>query len=205
MPGLVEYWYAECCRAVVTVLADAVEGQGAMIDVRSMDDRGVLLGRRPGSRAYGPGERPKIHIRTTDPQAFAIARAADLAADSIEPGDLLSTPADAVVSPANGVGHMNGGVDLRIRERFAESRLEERVRQTIVERYGGLLPIGQTFAIRTRLPGLPNRAGDPEWLIVSPTMTQPRTMGVKELKDSSYLAVLAALVRARDIATEGVA
>jgi O-acetyl-ADP-ribose deacetylase (regulator of RNase III) len=96
-------------------------------------------------------------------------------------------------------------VDLRIRERFADSRLEERVRQTIVERYGGLLPIGQTFAIRTRLPGLPNRAGDPEWLIVSPTMTQPRTMGVKELKDSSYLAALAALVRARDIAAEGVA
>jgi O-acetyl-ADP-ribose deacetylase (regulator of RNase III) len=172
---------------------------------RWMDERGVLLGARPGVTAYGAGERPKIHIRTTDARALAIARAADLAVDSAELGDLFSTRADAIVSAANGVGHMNGGVDLRIRDRFAESRLEERVRQTIADRYGGLLPIGQTFAIRTRAPGLPNRPGDPEWLIVSPTMTQPRTMSPKDLKDSTYLAVLAALMRARTIAAHAVA
>ena len=169
-----------------------------------MDARGVLFERKPGGKIYGVGEGPGIHIRTTSTQAAAIARAADLAADSVELGDIFSTGADAIVSAANGVGHMNGGVDLRIRDKFADSRLEERVRSTIAEHHEGLLAIGQTFAIRTRLPGLPLRTGEPEWLIVSPTMTQPRAMSANELRDAVYVATLAALVRARHIAADAV-
>lgn len=169
-----------------------------------MDARGVLFERKPGGAIHGIGRGPRIHIRTTSTHAAAIARAASLAADSVEFGDIFSTGADAIVSAANGVGHMNGGVDLRIRDKFADSRLEERVRLTIAEYHEGLLAIGQTFAIRTRLPGLPLRPGEPEWLIVSPTMTQPRTMSANEIKDAVYVATLAALVKARHIAADAV-
>jgi O-acetyl-ADP-ribose deacetylase (regulator of RNase III) len=47
-------------------------------------------------------------------------------------------------------------------------------------------------------------ADDPEWLIVAPTMTQPRTMGVRELRDAAYRATLAALVKARSIGVAAV-
>jgi O-acetyl-ADP-ribose deacetylase (regulator of RNase III) len=170
-----------------------------------MDARGVLSGRIPGRKPYGPGERPLVLIRTTDLRAAQIARDAQLAADSVGHGDILSAAADAIVSAANGIGLMNGGVDLRIRDHFGDGRLEERVRETIVERHGGQLAIGQTVAIRTRPPGTPMPAGDAEWLIVSPTMTQPRAMGVRELKDATFVATLAALVKARDIAARVVA
>jgi O-acetyl-ADP-ribose deacetylase (regulator of RNase III) len=170
-----------------------------------MDKRGVLLGRIPGRSDYGPHEGPKVFIRTIAHETATLAKAADLAAHSVEFGDIFSTGAEAIVSAANGVGHMNGGVDLRIRDRFSVSRIEERVRETIVERYQGELPIGQTFTIRTRLPDLPVRAGDPDWLIVSPTMTQPRAMGPKQIKDAVYVATLAALVAARNIGAEAVA
>jgi O-acetyl-ADP-ribose deacetylase (regulator of RNase III) len=170
-----------------------------------MDRRGVLLGRIPGRRAYGPGEGPKVFIRTNARETATLAKTAGLAAHSVEFGDIFSTGAEAIVSAANGVGHMNGGVDLRIRDRFSDSRIEERVRETIAERYEGELPIGQTFTIRTRLVDLPANAGDPEWLIVSPTMTQPRAMGPRQIKDAVYVATLAALVTARNIGAEAVA
>ena len=169
-----------------------------------VDKRGFLFGRIPGRATYGPKERPKIFIRTTSQQAATMAIAANMAADSVEFGDIFSTSADVIVSPANSVGHMNGGVDLRIRDKFGKSRLEERVRETIVERFEGALPIGRTFTIRTHSPGVPLLAGDPEWLIVSPTMTQPRQMNAKQLRDAAYVATLAALVTARDIGASGV-
>jgi O-acetyl-ADP-ribose deacetylase (regulator of RNase III) len=199
-------WMFRSCRLTSQVIANPSAGRRALSDTGSsgLDARGVLLGCRPGGRAYPSGGRPKIHIRTTSPQAAAIARAANLAADSVELGDIFSTGADAIVSAANGVGHMNGGVDLRIRDRFADGRLEERVRGTIEEHHQGQLSIGQTFAIRTRLPGVPMRPGEPEWLIVSPTMTQPRAMSASELKGAVYVAALAALAKARDIAAAGV-
>jgi hypothetical protein len=109
-------------------------------------------------------QRPRIFVRTSDPLAAEIARQASFAADSVELGDLLSTEADAIVSAGNSVGHMNGGVDLRIRDKFSAGRLEERVRQTIVDRYHGELQIGEAFAIRTRPPDLPMQANEPSGL-----------------------------------------
>jgi O-acetyl-ADP-ribose deacetylase (regulator of RNase III) len=176
-----------------------------MTEFHIMDRRGVLLGRIPGRKAYGPDDGPKIFIRTVGREAVTLAKAAGLAAHSVEFGDIFSTGAEAIVSAANSVGHMNGGVDLRIRDRFSDSWIEERVRETIAKCYDGELPLGQTFTIRTRLPHQSVRAGDPEWLIVSPTMTQPRAMASKQIKDTAYIATLAALVTARNIGAQAVA
>lgn len=170
-----------------------------------IDQRGFLSGRIADGRVYGISERPSIFVRTSDPLAAEVARRASLAADSVELGDLFSTEADAIVSAGNGVGHMNGGVDLRIRDKFSAGRLEERARQTIVDHYHGELRIGEALAIRTRPPGLPMQAGDPEWLIVTPTMSQPRTMGENQLRDAAYRATLAALMKARSIGVRAVA
>ncbi len=49
------------------------------------------------------------------------------------------------------------------------------------------------------------QAGDPEWLIVTPTMSQPRTMGENQLRDAAYRATLAALMKARFIGVRAVA
>lgn len=115
-----------------------------------MDLSGIIA----GGSVYGISQRPKIFVRTNDPVAAEVASYASLAADSVELGDLFSTEADAIVSAGNGVGHMNGGVDLRIRDRFSAGRLEERVRQTIVDHYRGELQIGEAFAN-------PNKAARP--------------------------------------------
>lgn len=170
-----------------------------------IDQRGFLSGIIAGGSVYGISQRPKIFVRTNDPVAAEVASHVSLAADSVELGDLFSTEADAIVSAGNGVGHMNGGVDLRIRDRFSAGRLEERVRQTIVDHYRGELQIGEAFAIRTRPPDLPIQAGDPEWLIVTPTMSQPRTMRENQLRDTTYRATLAALIKARSIGVSAVA
>jgi hypothetical protein len=84
-----------------------------------IDQRGFLSGIIAGGSVYGISQRPKIFVRTNDPVAAEVASHASLAANSVELGDLFSTEADAIVSAGNGVGHMNGGVDLRIR---ADSR-----------------------------------------------------------------------------------
>jgi O-acetyl-ADP-ribose deacetylase (regulator of RNase III) len=170
-----------------------------------IDQHGFLSGRIAGGTVYGISERPRIFVRTSDPVAAEIARRASLAADSVELGDLFSTDADAVVSAGNGVGHMNAGVDLRISGKFSAGRLEERVRRTIVGHYQGELRIGEAFAIRTRPPDLPMHAGDPEWLIVTPTMSQPRTMVENQLRDTAYRATLAALMKSRSIGVRAVA
>ncbi len=170
-----------------------------------IDHHGFLSGRIADGRLYRVSERPRIFVRTSDPLAAEVARQASFAADSVELGDLFSTEADAIVSAGNGVGHMNGGIDLRIRDKFSAGRLEERVRQTIVDRYHGELQIGDAFAIRTRSPDLAMAAGDPEWLIVAPTMSQPRTMGENQLRDAVYRATMAALMKARSIGVRAVA
>jgi O-acetyl-ADP-ribose deacetylase (regulator of RNase III) len=162
-----------------------------------MDQRGFVSGQIPGAETYGKSQRPKIFIRTIDTRAGTMAGRANLAADNVELGDIFSTDADAIVSASNGVGHMNGGVDRAIRDRFADYHLEGRVRQTIVEHFKGHMQIGEAFAIRTRPPGIPLRTGDPEWLIVAPTMTQPRAMGERDLRDAAYRSTLAALMAAR--------
>jgi len=79
--------------------------------------------------------------------------------------DYFSKEADAMVSPANSFGIMDGGLDDVIRDRLGNS-VESNV-QTIIEKdYFGELPVGSAIVVST------NRS-DWRYLISAPTMRVP--------------------------------
>ncbi|MGB2490254.1 MAG: macro domain-containing protein [Candidatus Puniceispirillaceae bacterium] len=78
----------------------------------------------------------------------------------IELGSPLAFDIDAVVSPANTAGIMNGGFDAALR-RFFGITLEYRVRMRIKD---NPISVGEAFAIQTVHPRI-------KWLIVSPTVS----------------------------------
>jgi O-acetyl-ADP-ribose deacetylase (regulator of RNase III) len=87
---------------------------------------------------------------------------------------------------------MNGGVDKRYVDFFKRSKsplnIEECVQSEIRRRYAdGLMPIGEVFALRIRETG--SMRGEPEFLIVAPTMSSPRTLSST---GTVYKATLAA-------------
>jgi O-acetyl-ADP-ribose deacetylase (regulator of RNase III) len=80
-------------------------------------------------------------------------------------GDILDEPADAIVSPANSFGFMDGGVDLAYSLRFGW-HVEERLRELLRSDHGGELVVGQAVILET---------GDAQFplLISAPTMRVP--------------------------------
>jgi O-acetyl-ADP-ribose deacetylase (regulator of RNase III) len=135
-------------------------------------------------------------VHTPDNQILG-RNAQRFAVDVVYQGDIMSPQADAVVSPANSAGLMNGGVDKRYLDFFKRSKsplnIEERVQSEIRRRYAdGLMPIGEAFALRIRENG--PMPGEPEFLIVAPTMSSPRTLSST---GTVYKATLAGL-RAAD-------
>ena len=75
-------------------------------------------------------------------------------------GTPLAFDIDAVVSPANTAGIMNGGFDAALRRHFGNT-LEYRVRMSIKEKP---IPVGEARAIQTVDPKV-------KWLIVAPTVS----------------------------------
>ncbi len=61
--------------------------------------------------------------------------------------DLFVESADALVSPANSFGIMDGGVDLAIRSELG-FQVQTNVQKMIVERYHGEIPVGQAEVVR---------------------------------------------------------
>lgn len=98
-------------------------------------------------------------------------------------GDYFQRPADALVSPANSFGIMDGGLDLAIRDQLG-FEVEDRLQKVIVEKYHGELPVGCAEVVPT---------DDPRWryLVAAPTMRVPEPLG-KSL--APYLAFRATLV-----------
>lgn len=80
-------------------------------------------------------------------------------------GDYFQRPADAIVSPANSFGIMDGGLDLAIRDQLGFA-VQDRIQAVIVERYHGELPVGAAEFVRT---------DDPRWrfMVAAPTMRVP--------------------------------
>ncbi len=78
---------------------------------------------------------------------------------------IFSEPADAIVSPANSFGFMDGGIDLAYSERFGW-HVEEKVQAKIKNDFGGELLIGQALSVGTDDPVFPH-------LISAPTMRVP--------------------------------
>jgi O-acetyl-ADP-ribose deacetylase (regulator of RNase III) len=97
-------------------------------------------------------------------------------------GDILRTEVDAVVSPANSFGYMDGGIDLVYRDFFGLF-IENRVQQVIREQFDGELPVGSAFAVTTGHSKITR-------LIVAPTMRIPRVIAET---NNVYRATKAAL------------
>jgi O-acetyl-ADP-ribose deacetylase (regulator of RNase III) len=97
-------------------------------------------------------------------------------------GSILDLTCDAVVSPANSFGFMDGGLDALYRQRFGDS-IQERVQDVIRARHGGELLVGLAEIVATGDAQLP-------YLIVAPTMRVP--MILRETVNP-YLAMRALL------------
>jgi O-acetyl-ADP-ribose deacetylase (regulator of RNase III) len=98
-------------------------------------------------------------------------------------GDFFAEDADALVSPANSFGIMDGGLDAAIRAQLG-GLVETAVQRRIVEEHHGELPVGAAELLPT---------GHPRWpfLIVAPTMRVPESVAHTL---NAYLAFRAALL-----------
>jgi O-acetyl-ADP-ribose deacetylase (regulator of RNase III) len=84
---------------------------------------------------------------------------------TIRQGDLLAIAQHCVVSPANGYGFMDGGIDAAYRAFFG-ARIERTVQDAIARRPEGHLPVGASLVVHTGHQRVP-------YLIVVPTMAVP--------------------------------
>jgi O-acetyl-ADP-ribose deacetylase (regulator of RNase III) len=95
-------------------------------------------------------------------------------------GSILDLSVDAVVSPANSYGFMDGGIDLLYSHRFGW-QVQERLQKLIREKHHGELLVGQAEIVETGNLQIP-------FVIAAPTMRVPMI-----LKDTvnPYLAARA--------------
>ena len=100
----------------------------------------------------------------------------------IDAKDPIDVKADAIVSPANSFGFMDGGIDAVYTYMFGEG-LQERLQTMIADEHGGELPVGTAAIIPTLQPAIP-------WCISAPTMRIPQDVANTL---NAYLAFRAAL------------
>ncbi len=100
---------------------------------------------------------------------------------------IFTREADALVSPANSFGRMDGGLDAQIVDFFGED-LEAEVQEMIRERHDGELVVGLAEVVITQASQFP-------FLVVAPTMRVPQNVSRTV---NAYLAFRAALRAVRD-------
>lgn len=83
---------------------------------------------------------------------------------------------DAIVSPANSFGFMDGGLDAALVERFG-MYAETRPKQTIRDKHAGELLVGRAEVCPTNDSTVP-------WLICAPTMRVPHRRHVASRRPS---------------------
>jgi O-acetyl-ADP-ribose deacetylase (regulator of RNase III) len=111
-------------------------------------------------------------------QAFA-----DLREVQASGGDIFERGADAIVSPANSFGFMDGGIDL-LYSRYFGWELESRLKDYLLAQHHGELPVGQAIVLATGHESIP-------FLVSAPTMRVPMRIGGTV---NVYLAFRAALI-----------
>jgi O-acetyl-ADP-ribose deacetylase (regulator of RNase III) len=100
----------------------------------------------------------------------------------ISQGDIFEKSADAIVSPANSFGYMDGGIDLVYLRRFGWE-LQTRLQAHLKDEHDGELPVGQATIVETFDRAIP-------YLVSAPTMRIP--MAVPDTINA-YLAFRAAI------------
>jgi O-acetyl-ADP-ribose deacetylase (regulator of RNase III) len=89
----------------------------------------------------------------------------DLECVSVHRGSILDVPCDAVVSPANSFGFMDGGIDSLYSHHFGWE-VQERLQELIRTRHHGELLVGSAELVETGHARIP-------FLIAAPTMRVP--------------------------------
>ncbi len=133
----------------------------------------------------GVGYALRISLSDRNPEVARALSTVFEGVDGVEvlEGDLLDLDCDALVSPANSFGFMDGGIDQAI-DRFYGGAAQRAVLDRIAERFYGELPVGSAALIAmasTRFP----------FLVVAPTMRVP---GDSRGTINAYLAMRAAMI-----------
>jgi O-acetyl-ADP-ribose deacetylase (regulator of RNase III) len=144
----------------------------------------------------------KIHLRDRNPEMATAWKLLwkNHPAVEISSGDIFEVePTDAIVSPANSFGFMDGGIDGYYSYRWP--RVQEELQKFLANHHYGELPVGNAVIIpiphgdeNTILPGPWKRQeGQPDfkWLISAPTMRIPMDITGTV---NAYLAFRAALI-----------
>ncbi len=105
---------------------------------------------------------------------------------TVHQGSILDVDCDAMVSPANSFGFMDGGIDALYMDHFGDE-IQMRVRRQIFDHHDGELIVGNADIVETAHPKTP-------YLVVAPTMRVPMV-----LQDSvnPYLAARAVFLLVR--------
>jgi len=98
-------------------------------------------------------------------------------------GNILETVADALVSPANSFGFMDGGLDYAISD-FFEWKIQPRVQAILRNEHFGELPVGTAVVVETGDDTFP-------YLVSAPTMRTPTSV---DRTLNAYLAMRAILL-----------
>jgi O-acetyl-ADP-ribose deacetylase (regulator of RNase III) len=136
-----------------------------------------------GCSILGTHPRPNLCALDT---AMAEAWATCFAAEPdvvVSVGSILDHAEDAILSPANSFGFMDGGIDLAYSHCFGWE-LEERVKATIDALHFGELVVGGAVIVETQHRKI-------QWLVSAPTMRVPQNI---EGTVNVYLAFRAALL-----------
>jgi O-acetyl-ADP-ribose deacetylase (regulator of RNase III) len=110
----------------------------------------------------------------------------DLQFVSIHRGSLLDVHCDALISPANSFGFMDGGIDALYTQRFGH-KVQHRLQALIRTRHHGELLVGSAEVVHTDDPSFP-------FVIAAPTMRVP--MILRE-SVNPYLAARAVILLLR--------
>ncbi len=109
-------------------------------------------------------------------------------------GDIFDRTADAVVSPANSFGYMDGGIDLVYLNRFGWD-LQDRLQAHLRADHFGELPVGQATIVPTGDAQIP-------LLVSAPTMRVPQRIAGTINVYLAFRASLVAVLRHNSTALE---
>jgi len=138
---------------------------------------------------------PKVYLRDGNDELVFYWKQYFHAFDvDIAQSNILELEADAIVSPANSFGFMDGGIDLQYKNKFGP-KVEWLVQKNIELHYYGELAVGQALSVP-----LVNQPFD--YLIVAPTMRIPM---VVNSTINPYLAFRAALLQSKHLGLKSIA
>lgn len=100
-------------------------------------------------------------------------------------GDYFQQSADAIVSPANSFGIMDGGLDLTIRNELG-FQVETDIQEVILNKYHGEMPIGSAEIIKTNHDRW-------SYMIAAPTMRIPENVAFTLNAYIAFRAILIAI------------